>query len=107
MRSEARSVHRWAMKRYIIERNIPGAGQLSAEDLQKIARKSVEVLDSMDVAIQWNESFVTGDKLFCIYLADGEDALREHGRRGGFPVDGIYEVTGAFDPTTATGAVTP
>ena len=83
-----RPVHRWNMNRYIIERNIAGAGRLSAEDLQKIARRSVEVLDSMDAAIQWNESFVTGDKLFCVYLAEGEDALREHGRRGGFPVDG-------------------
>jgi Protein of unknown function (DUF4242) len=89
------------MNRYIIQRNVPGAGQLSAQELQSIARKSVEVLDSMDGGIQWNESFVTGDNLFCIYLADGEDELREHGRRGGFPVDGIFQVTGAFDPTTA------
>jgi hypothetical protein len=95
------------MKRYIIERNIPGAGQLSPEDLQKIARKSVEVLDSMDAAIQWNESFVAGDKLFCVYLADGEDAIREHGRCGGFPVDGIYEVSTVFDPTTATAGKAP
>ena len=93
------------MNRYLIQRNVPGAGQLSAEELQKIARKSVEVLDAMDGGIQWNESFVTGDNLFCIYLADDEDALREHGRRGGFPVDGIYQITGAFDPTTATAEV--
>jgi Protein of unknown function (DUF4242) len=91
-----------AMNKYIIERNFPGAGGLSAEDLQKIARKSVEVLDSMDRAIQWNESFIAGDRLFCVYLAESEDAIREHGRRGGFPVDGAYEVTGSFDPTTAT-----
>ena len=89
------------MNRYIIERNIPGAGQFSADELSKIARKSVEVLESMGTRIQWNESFVTGDKLFCIYLADSEESIREHGRRGGFPVDGVYEVTGAFDPTTA------
>jgi hypothetical protein len=95
------------MNRYIIQRNIPGAGQFSAQELQSIARKSVEVLDSMDGEIQWNESFVTGDKLFCIYLADGEDEIREHGRRGGFPVDGVYEITGAFDPTTATTEVAP
>ena len=89
------------MNRYIIQRNIPNVGLLSAQELQSVARKSVEVLDSMDGGIQWNESFVTGDALFCIYLADSEDELREHGRRGGFPVDGIFQVTGAFDPTTA------
>jgi Protein of unknown function (DUF4242) len=89
------------MNRYIIQRNIPNVGQLSAQELQSVARKSVEVLDSMDGGIQWNESFITGDKLFCIYLADSEDELREHGRRGGFPIDGIFQVTGAFDPTTA------
>jgi hypothetical protein len=89
------------MNRYIIQRNIPGAGQLSALELQSIARKSVDVLDSMDGGIQWNESFITGDKLFCIYLADSEDEIREHGRRGGFPVDGVWQITGAFDPTTA------
>ncbi len=105
MHGPARLAHRRAMNRYIIQRNVPGVGRLSAEELQKLARKSVEVLDSMD-GIQWNESFVTGDKLFCVYLADDEDALREHGRRGGFPVDGIYEVSGMFDPTTATALVT-
>ena len=85
----------------------PGAGRLTPDELQKIARKSVEVLDSMnEVKIQWNESLVTGDKLFCVYLADDEEALREHGRRGGFPVDGIYEISGMFDPTTATALVT-
>jgi hypothetical protein len=95
-----------AMNRYIIQRNVPGAGRLSAQELQNIARKSVEVLGSMDGRIQWNESFVTGDNLFCIYLADGEDEIREHGRRGGFPVDGVWQITGAFDPTTATTEVT-
>ncbi len=89
------------MNRYIIQRNIPNVGQLSAQELQSVARKSVEVLDSMDGGIQWNESFITGDTLFCIYLAESEDELREHGRRGGFPVDAIFQVTGAFDPTTA------
>ena len=59
----------------------------------------------MDQRIQWNESFITGDRLFCVYLAEGEDAIREHGRRGGFPVDGVYQVTGAFDPTTAASTV--
>jgi hypothetical protein len=93
------------MNRYIIQRNVPGAGQLSAQELQNIARKSVEVLDSMDGGIQWNESFVTGDNLFCIYLADGEDEIREHGRRGGFPVDGVWQITGVFDPATATAEV--
>jgi hypothetical protein len=93
------------MNRYIIQRNVPGAGQLSAQELQNIARKSVEVLDSMDGGIQWNESFVTGDNLFCIYLADSEDEIREHGRRGGFPVDGVWQITGVFDPATATAEV--
>jgi hypothetical protein len=93
------------MNRYLIQRNVPDAGQLSAQELQNIARKSVEVLDSMAGGIQWNESFVTGDNLFCIYLADSEDEIREHGRRGGFPVDGVWQITGAFDPTTATAEV--
>ena len=93
------------MNRYIIQRSVPGVGRLSLEELKKLARKSVEVLDAMD-GIQWNESFVTGDKLFCVYLADDQDALREHGRRGDFPVDGIYDVSGMFDPTTATALVT-
>jgi hypothetical protein len=89
------------MKRYIIQRNIPGAGQLSADELQKIARKSVQVLTTLAPRLQWNESFVTDDELFCVYLAEDEEAIREHGRRGGFPVDAIYEVGAIIDPTTA------
>ena len=95
------------MNRYLIERNVPGAGRLSArgaaEDRPQVGRGPR--LDGR-VKIQWNESLVTGDKLFCVYLADDEEALREHGRRGGFPVDGIYEISGMFDPTTATALVT-
>jgi hypothetical protein len=91
-----------AMNRYLIQRNVPGAGRLSAEDLQKLARSSVEVLSTLSPRLQWNESFVTDDHLFCVYLAEDEEAIREHGRRGGFPVDGIHQIGSVIDPTTAS-----
>jgi hypothetical protein len=101
MRPAVGGAHRGAMNRYLIQRNIPGAGQLSADELQKIARKSVEVLTTLAPRLQWNESFVTADHLYCVYLAEDEEAIREHGRRGGFPVDGIHRVGTVIDPTTA------
>jgi hypothetical protein len=101
MRRAAPRAHGDAMNRYVIQRNVPGAGQLSAGDLRKIARRSVEVINTLSPRLQWNESFVTGDHLFCVYLAEDEDAIREHGRRGGFPVDGIHKIGTVIDPTTA------
>jgi hypothetical protein len=89
------------MSRYLIERTLPGAGQLSPDELQAIAQKSVEVLAGMAPRAQWIQTFVTDDKLVCVYLADDEAALYEHGRCGGFPVDAVLPVRAAIDPTTA------
>lgn len=89
------------MPRYVIERELPGAGQLSERDLIAISKKSSKVLKEMGPAIQWDHSYVTGDKIFCVYIAENEDLLREHGEKGGFPVTAIYPVAGMIDPTTA------
>lgn len=89
------------MPRYIIERNIPGAGQLSPQELQAISQKSCGVLSDMGPQIQWRESYVTGDKVYCVYLAPDEETVREHARRGGFPADAVNRVMTVIDPTTA------
>jgi hypothetical protein len=89
------------MPKYVIERELPGAGKLSGDQLHGISQKSVEVLDSMAGRAQWLESYVTGDKLFCVYIADDEAAIREHAERGGFPCNGVYQVATMIDPTTA------
>lgn len=89
------------MPRFVIEREIPGAGQLTAAQLQEISRNSCEVLDGMGPQIQWQQSFVTGDKVYCIYIANDEAAIREHARQGGFPVDRVSEVTAVIDLVTA------
>jgi hypothetical protein len=101
MRPVAQCAQGGAMNRYLIQRNVPGVGRLPADELQKIARKSVEVIDALSPRLQWNESFVAGDYLFCVYLAEDEEAIREHGRRGGFPIDGIHQIGTVIDPTTA------
>ncbi len=89
------------MRRYLIERTIPGAGQLTAADRQVIARKSCDVLLQLGPEIQWVESYVTDDRFFCVYLARDAEMIREHARRGGFPADRIQEVYTIVDPTTA------
>jgi hypothetical protein len=89
------------MPKYIIEREIPGAGSLSLEELQAISQKSCGVLRDMGPSIQWVESFVTPDKIYCIYIAPDEAAVREHAERGGFPANRISAVTGMIDPTTS------
>ena len=89
------------MPKYIIEREIPGAGKLSPSELQAISQKSCTVLKSMGPQIQWLESYVTGDKVYCVYIAPSEDAIREHASRGGFPANRIAEVKRVIDPTTA------
>ncbi len=89
------------MPKYVIERNIPGAGNLSAADLQGISQKSCGVLREMGPEIQWIQSYVTGDKIYCVYIAPNEAAVREHAERGGFPVDSIEKVATIIDPTTA------
>jgi hypothetical protein len=89
------------MPKYVIERELPGAGKLTPDELQAISQKSVEVLDSMAGRAQWLESFVTGDKLFCVYIADDEAAVREHATCGGFPCNAVNQVATIIDPTTA------
>ncbi len=88
------------LRRYIIERNIPGAGKLSPDELRAVAQKSCGVLESMS-EINWFHSYVTGDKVYCFYEAADEDLIREHARQGGFPADRISEVSAIIDPRTA------
>jgi hypothetical protein len=89
------------MPKFVIEREIPGAGKLSAADLQAISQKSCGVLNSMGPQIQWVHSYVTGDKIYCIYNAPNEEAVRRHAREGGFPANSVARVTAIIDPTTA------
>jgi len=89
------------MPKYIIEREIPQAGDLSPEELQAISRKSCGVLKELGPQIQWVQSYVTGDKIFCVYIAPSEEAIREHARQGGFPANAILEIKTVIDPTTA------
>jgi hypothetical protein len=89
------------MPRYIIERELPGAGRLSAAELQAIARKSCEVLHALGPDIQWVESYVTDDKIYCVYIAADADIVREHARCGGFPANVVAQVRAVIDPTTA------
>jgi len=89
------------MPKYVIERNIPGAGKMSAEQLQGISQKSCSVLQALGPQIQWVHSYVTGDKVYCVYIAPSEELVREHAKRGGFPADRVSEVETIIDPTTA------
>jgi hypothetical protein len=89
------------MPKFVIEREIPGAGSLSDAELQAISRKSVAVLTGMGPGIQWLQSYVTGDKIYCVYLAPDEATIREHAKRGGFPANRISAVRRLIDPSTA------
>ena len=89
------------MPKYVIEREVPGAGKLSAEELKSMSQKSCRVLQEMGPQIQWQESFVTDDKVYCIYIAPNEEAVREHAQKGEFPANSISEVKSVVDPTTA------
>jgi Protein of unknown function (DUF4242) len=89
------------MPKFVIERQIPGAGHLSPEQLRAISQKSCAVLRDLGPQIQWVESFVTADKIYCVYIAPNQQAIQEHARRGGFPADEISQVTTTIDPTTA------
>ena len=89
------------MPKYVIEREIPGAGKLSPAELEAISQKSCGVLREMGPQIQWLQSFVTGDKLYCVYIAPDKDAVRLHAQQGGFPANAICEVRTVIDPTTA------
>jgi hypothetical protein len=89
------------MPKYLIEREIPGAGALSAAELQGVAQKSCSVLTTMGPQIQWVQSYVTGDKIYCVYIAPNADMVREHARQGGFPANSVSQVKTIIDPTTA------
>ena len=89
------------MPKYVIERNIPGAGKLSPAELHSIAQKSCDVLRDMGPRIQWLHSYVTDDKIYCIYIAPDEQSVRTHAQKGGFPANSIASVRQVIDPTTA------
>lgn len=89
------------MPKFLIEREIPGAGSLTAEQLQGISQTSCGVLSKMGPQIQWVESFVTPDKIYCVYIAPNEEMVREHAAQGGFPANRVSEVKTIIDPTTA------
>jgi hypothetical protein len=89
------------MPKYVIERNIPGAGKLTQEQLMGISQKSCGVLKQMGPQVQWVESFVTDDKIYCVYIAPDEAAVREHATLGGFPANSVAQVRRMIDPTTA------
>jgi Nickel responsive protein SCO4226-like len=92
------------MPKFVIEREIPGAGKLSKQELQAISQKSCGVLNSMGPQIQWVQSFVTDDKIYCVYNAPDAEAVREHAKRGGFPANVVSRVRTIIDPTTAEAA---
>ncbi|WP_224482897.1 DUF4242 domain-containing protein [Robertkochia aurantiaca] len=89
------------MPKFIIERELQGAGYLSQEELQGISQKSCGVLREMGPEIQWVQSFVTGDKVYCVYIAPDEAHIKEHAQKGGFPANAINRVSSVIDPTTA------
>ncbi len=94
------------MPRFIIERDLPGAGLLSAEELNGIARRSCDVLRELAPDVQWLHSYVTDDRIYCVYIANSEDRIIEHARRGGFPADTVAQVRTIIDVTTAEPLVT-
>lgn len=89
------------MPKYVIEREIPGAGKLSPAELQAISQKSCGVLGTLGPQIQWLQSYVTDDKIYCVYIAPNEQLVREHAKQGGFPANRVSAVTTVIDPTTA------
>ena len=89
------------MPKFVIERAIPGIGNAKANELQAISQKSCGVLQELGTDVQWVQSYVTGDKIYCVYNAANEDLVREHAKRGGFPADSVARVVATIDPTTA------
>jgi len=89
------------MPKYVIERNIPNAGKLSPKELQAISQQSCAVLSKLGPQIQWVQSYVTNDKIYCVYIAPNEEMVREHARQGRFPANSIARVMTVIDPTTA------
>lgn len=88
------------MPRYVIERELPGLGLMSGDELSATAAHSNQVLVDMAASVQWQHSYVTDDKMYCVYIAPDEDTVREHARRGGFPADAVNQVVTIIDPTT-------
>lgn len=91
------------MPKYVIERDLPGAGRLSPEELRGISQHSCSVLNELGPQVQWVKSYVTDDRVYCVYIAPNEELVREHARRGGFPANRVSEVKAVIDPTTAEG----
>jgi Protein of unknown function (DUF4242) len=99
--NNSKTVNATEMKTYVIEREIPGAGKLTAEQLKAISQTSCGVLKEMGPRIQWIHSYVTGNKIYCIYKAENEELIREHAKKGGFPANSISEVSSVISPATA------
>ncbi len=89
------------MPKFVIEREIPGIGSASAEQVQAIAQKSCSVLNNLGPQIQWLQSYVTDNKIYCVYIAPNEEMVREHARQGGFPANSVAQVRRVIDPTTS------
>jgi hypothetical protein len=89
------------MPKYVIERELPGAGKLSEEELKGVARTSREVLSRLGPEVQWIQSYVTADKIYCVYIAPDEEAVKKHARLGGFPANAVSRISAIIDPTTA------
>ena len=89
------------MPKYVIERELPGAGKLTRQELQRISQKSCGVIEELGSEIYWIHSYVTGDKIYCVYVAPSEDLIREHAKQGGFPANRISVVKAMIDPSTA------
>lgn len=89
------------MPKFVIEREIPGAGRLTAQELQAISQKSCGVLRAMGPQVQWLQSYVTDDKIYCVYIAPDEASVREHAAQGGFPANSVARVRAVIDPTTS------
>ncbi len=89
------------MKKFIIERELPGAGKLTAAELKSIALKSCEVVNNLEAPYHWVETFVTENKLYCVHIAPDKETILEHARQGGFPADRVSEVKSMMDPTTS------
>ncbi len=89
------------MPKYVIEREFPGAGKLTPQDLQGMAQKSCDVLREIGSKIQWVHSYVTGDKIYCVYIAPDEKVVRDHAQKGGFPANRVSQVRAVIDPTTS------
>lgn len=92
------------MPKFVIERDFPGAGKLSASELQAVSEKSCSVLGKLGPQIQWVQSYVTDDKIYCVYIAPNEEMVREHARQGGFPANKISQVRAVIDPTSGEAA---